>query len=476
MLARGKQARAFVMGEQDNGVETESEAALEERDGTVAGAQSPLVPKIRPETTPRAHRSQPRTKERITNTVMEEEVDLPATPSQRSGKEQFLPRPGLFSSPSKRPPRLDDPTKKTRSPKKPIATPQDIVGTINGYMQSTSDDGVAAQQDKGRPPDPEIEEKKREKARLEKELRLLERQVSKGAEEIAKMKSQYATHIGSPEEREALVTLINELGKTGEDHEEKRAPTLSSMLCSFLPFAAQGHAPPKPQSDHVIASHRPLELDNPLPYLQMFTSFDIRTKLDLARAQNPASSNRVYQKHVVDITGPQSLLTASIAMTIDVLSNKIIVLKLLHLPHWADRELGSFMRARAKENDLGNACWAIESYWNIIKKRAEFWHQCEMAFGYLIPGRTREDTENHNAPGQEKPGEHLSRKDLYRHLGRDALVLEDAHVLLKISWKIGFDWTGEAESEVGVEPAVPRVCEFILGNEEVHIANIWTRA
>lgn len=54
----------------------------------------------------------------------------------------------------------------------------------------------------------------------------------------------------------------------------------------------------------------------------------------------------------------------------------------------------------------------------------------------------------------------MSRKELARNLGRDILVLESRHVLLKISWKIGFDWTGEAGSEIWVEPAYPRVCEY----------------
>lgn len=37
------------------------------------------------------------------------------------------------------------------------------------------------------------------------------------------------------------------------------------------------------------------------------------------------------------------------------------------------------------------------------------------------------------------------------------LILQDNHVLLKINWRIGFDWTGEAESDVSVECAVPAV-------------------
>jgi hypothetical protein len=395
-------------------------------------------------------------------TALEEEPDLPATPSQRGAEEQYTPRPGLFSSPSKRPPRLNDPSKRARSPRRPLAIQQDGADVpVAGPARNADMEAAHAHQDKRQPPDLETEEKKREKIRLEKELRLLEKQVSKCTEEITKLRAQPATYMGSPEERETLVKLVNDLAKDGEENDEGQPPALSSMLCSFLPFATQRIAPPKPQPVSPVVSHRPLELDDPLPYLQMFTSFGLITKLNVPRGQNPHSSSRVHQKHLIDITGPQSLLTASISMTIDTLTNAIVDLKLLELPHWADRELGTFVRARAKEKDLGNACWAIGSYWDVVTTRAEYWHRCEVAFGHLIPGRTSEDTENVDVRSQGKTGRSLSRRDLSRHLGRDTLVLEDRHVSLKLSWKICFDWTGEAQSEVGVVPAVPRVCEYI---------------
>ncbi|KAJ4350271.1 uncharacterized protein N0V89_008892 [Didymosphaeria variabile] len=438
------------MGEQVNELQSAPVAAEEEGDRTVAGAQS--------NTTPRAQKTRRRTKERTADSRLEEEADLPATPSQKATEEQYTTRPGLFSSPSKRPPRLNDPMKKTRSARETLSIQQDGSDVpVDGPMKNAENEHQQPQKDKRLPPDPEIEEKKREKVRLEKELRLLEKQVSKCTEEIAKSQVRPATHVGSPEEREALVKLINELVKTGEEDQEESSPPLSSMLCSFLPFVTQQIASPKAQPGGPVASHRPLELDDPLPYLQMFTSFDFSTKLSLTRGQSPLSSNQVHQKHVIDLTGPQSLLTASVSATIDTISNAIIDLKLLQLPHWADRELGSFIRARAQEQDLGNACWAIGSYWDIAKKRAEYWHRCEVAFGHLIPGRTSEDIENLDERNVGKSRHPLSRRDLNRHLGRETLVLEDRYVLLKITWKIGFDWTGEVESEVGVVPAVPRV-------------------
>lgn len=253
--------------------------------------------------------------------------------------------------------------------------------------------------------------------------------------------------------------FINKISNASTEADEQQPPAISSLLCSFLPFSTLAVPPPKSKeaAEKPVASHRPLDLDDPLPYLEMFTCFKWTTQLSLPRGRVFPASNRVHSKHTIDIAGPQKLLTSSISIVIDALTNSIIDLKILRLSSWAERELGSFMRAKAQEQDLGNACWAIGSYWEIARKRAEFWRKCVTAFGDLISGRTGEDTEN---VGLRETKKDISRRDLNRHLGRDILVLQDGHVLLKVSWKIGFDWTGEAESEIRVEPAVPQVCKL----------------
>lgn len=175
----------------------------------------------------------------------------------------------------------------------------------------------------------------------------------------------------------------------------------------------------------------------------------------MPRGKVPSSSRRVHQRHTIDISGPQKLLTVQLAVNIDCLSDEVVDMHILRLPSWAERELGTFMRAKAKEKDLGNACWAIDSFWDIATKRAAYWHKCEKAFAQLVPGRTAANSEN--MPPANTKSSVLSRKDLSRHLGRDVLILQDKHVLLKINWRIVFDWTGEAESNIHVECAVPAV-------------------
>lgn len=222
--------------------------------------------------------------------------------------------------------------------------------------------------------------------------------------------------------------------------------------------------PPRSKhSDKPVPSHRPVELADPLPYLEMFTSFKFSTRLSLPRSKTAPSSRRSHQTHIIDITGPQKLLTAQLSLTINALASEITKLQLTRLTPWAEHELGTFIRSRAQQKDLSNAAWAVNSYWTLAQKRAQYWHRVETSFPHLLIGLSGEDTEN-ALQAQSKPSKSISRKELNRHLGRDTLVLQDAHVVLKVSWRIGFDWTGEAESHVAVEPAFPRVCKFFISS------------
>lgn len=195
----------------------------------------------------------------------------------------------------------------------------------------------------------------------------------------------------------------------------------------------------------------------------MFTSLALSTQLELPKGKSLPSEKRVHQKRTVDISGPQKLLKAQLAINVDCLSNHLVDVDVLHLSSWAERELGTFMRAKAREKDLGNACWAIDSFLEIATKRAHYWRRCEEAFASLLPGRAAADAKVTSTAALKSST--ILRKDLSRHLGRDTLILQDKHVLLKISWRITFDWTGEAESAIDVECAIPTVWKEADAND-----------
>ncbi|KAF2872102.1 hypothetical protein BDV95DRAFT_35886 [Massariosphaeria phaeospora] len=447
VLDRGKQARQFIFGDSPLQDKNSKENG---RGQATAGAQQERV-SVAQNTTPPVHRT---ARHRSSaGKVDTDEAELPLTPSQRALLEQDTPRRGiLYSSPSKRPPLRKDPVKTLPpKPETPLAEaePSDDAEALGGAEQAKE------------PPDPELEKKKQEKARLLRELQDLEGDVRQCRDEISKLQDQTNTQVLGTSERDDFINFINKISN-GDAPEEDRAPPITSLLCSFLPFSTQFLPPPlsSPATSKPIPSHKPLDLDDPLPYLQMFTSFRFTSHLSLPESPSPPT----HQTHTITLTGPQNLLTATLTLTLDTLTHKITSLELPHLSPWAARDLGAFARTKAQERDLGTVCWAIGSYWEIARKRAECWCKCERAFGHLVPGHASEDVENtdiqgSNAADTAKSG-HLSRRALHRHLGRDMFILEDKYVLLRISWRIGFDWSGEAESVVAVQPALPRVCKY----------------
>jgi hypothetical protein len=444
ILARGKQARAFVLGETDVQEELRQETANEDGDWDTRGAAQNMTPRARKLA---GYRNTPT----ATDAVEEEEPELPTTPSQQGLEEVDSPRRGvLFSSPSKRPPRVKGIVK--QSPLRPKA-PAVQEASSTQYVEDGPEETVAPERkEKKQPPDPEIEKRKQEKARLERELAELEAQVSKCTEEIVKEQKRTRDEALRPSDRSDLQAFVAKI--SGADDKADAIP-ISSLLCSFLPFSTLSKAQGPQKPDKPVPSHRPIELADPSPYLEMFTCMKFTTQLHLPRGKILPSSKRVHQKHTIDIVGPRKLLTTQVSIIIDILASEVISMHVLRLSPWAERELGTFLRERSEVRDLGNASWAIESYWEIAQKRAQYWHRCESTFAYLLVGRTSEDTEN--ARPQTKQDKKMSRRDLNRHLGRDTLILQDKHVLLKLNWRIGFDWTGEAESEVTVEPAFPSV-------------------
>ncbi|KAH8732480.1 hypothetical protein GQ44DRAFT_697696 [Phaeosphaeriaceae sp. PMI808] len=424
VLPRGKQVRSFALGESEVQETLSQEAAQED---AIPAAQN-LIPRSR---------SAP-----FQSSIAELATTTTPPPQQSLEDRDDPPRGLLFSSPSKRPPRI----------KSPIKQPP-VLQSSSLPLEDDDSHNVDVQELVGekQPLDPEIERRKLEKARLQREISELESQVSRCTEEIIKEQQRSAVEVLRPSDRSNLQDFIAKI--SGADDNVKDSVPVSTLLCSFLPFSVITLPQPRTKEEKTPApSHQPIKLADPMPYLEMFTSFNISTQISLPRSKS-SSANRAHQKHTIDITGPQKLLTAQTTVTINSQANEIIGMNIVDLSPWAEPELGTFLRKRAHEKDLSNACWAIETYWTIAQKRAQYWNRCETTFAHLLIGQINKDTENRRS--QTNTGTKMSRKDLNRHLGRDSLVLQDKHVLLKVNWRIAFDWTGEAESDVTIETAFP---------------------
>ncbi|KAF2799585.1 hypothetical protein K505DRAFT_370894 [Melanomma pulvis-pyrius CBS 109.77] len=469
LLARGNQALQYIYSDTGDQQTLDEEGFVPKRDAQFqvsSGAEQPdvfkpqnKIPRSPAQSPTRAPTRRPKRATTPPGDLEETEAELPSTPSLRALAQQDTPRRGiLFSSPIKRPLLLNDPVK--HSPVKAIAQllrggksarPVDVHIQVAQTLDKT--------ERQKQPLDPELEKRKQEKARLLQELEHLQDQVTQCANEIHKSQTRSRTEAPQRSERDALIAFINQISDSDVSTKEEQAPTLSNLLCSFLPFTAHLVPPPstKPVQQKPVSSHQPLQLEDPLPCLKFFTSLDFHSEVSFDSEENlNLSSSKLHQKHTISITDPQRLLTATVSAVVNSATTAVIHLS-IQLPDWAERELGKFTHLKAQENDLSVACWAIGSYWELTKKRAEFWHKCETTFAHLIPGRTSEDTENSRPHPTGKQSQIFSRKELRRHLGRDVIILEDKYVLLKISWRVRFDWTGEAESEISISPALPRV-------------------
>lgn len=201
ILDRGKQARAYILGEAEVQQELGQEGSREDDpDQAVAGAQQSRVVRD-PNTTPRSRRTKGHgTAGPLLGDADEDELDLPTTPSQRVIDERDTPRRGiLFSSPSKRPPRLKEPVK--QSPLKlrvePVETP--------GLVEKTGDDEPGQKEKQRQPPDPELEKRKQEKAQLLSELENLEKDIKECTEEIGKLQDRASTNPLGSSERDGIM-------------------------------------------------------------------------------------------------------------------------------------------------------------------------------------------------------------------------------------------------------------------------------
>ncbi|KAF2262771.1 hypothetical protein CC78DRAFT_582214 [Lojkania enalia] len=456
-LNPGNQALSNLFGRNQENPTAEGDGADDLRGQAKAGAEQRRSSRNQ-NVTPRRTRTQSRTSMPLGD-VEEEEDGLPTTPSGRASQQQDTPRRGiLFSTPSKRPPRSRDPVKQPpqkSSPRHGGAHAELIRGSIQGGFEQALEDDVdeLAPEKEKRRFNPQLEQKKQEKERLLRELQSLEQDIAQTLKEVRKERSGYEAL--QPRERENLMRVFPRLINLNEGKEAESA--VSNLLDSFLPFAAQAIHPPqqKPAQEEPERSHRPIELDDPVPYLQMFTPFTFTKYISLPEPYHPSQPD-IHQIHTIEITGPQKVLTATLTATINPLSNTIHTLQIHRLPHWATPELGPLTTSLAAKNDLQILCYALASYWQLSQKRAFFFHKCFREFARLIPGRAPEDTEN-TSHIKDRKGDKMSRRELKSQLGRDVLILQNRHVLLRIVWRIRFEWTGDAVSDVTIQPAFPAI-------------------
>lgn len=521
---QGQRALAYVLGESQQHSDRQEAQAGEQDEGqrrqSIGGSRK--LPSR--DVLQAAAAENPRQETAQSNKRMSvAEDDLPTHPvASPAARPDLPPQKGLFSSPSKLPrrnrslgQRLSSPFKPRESPLRldppaseaeaeagadePSPTPRGQIQEPSQVVEASAvEQGPTPAEPKKDVPDP----RRVEKERLQKQLQELQEEVKLYEREIERSRSLPGDDRG--EDISALLyvlkpsttnihanefsSLVNKANPS-PPVSKPEAPPLSSLLSAFLPLAKPISlpTPPPEEAEKPLPSHEPIELDDPLPYLRLFTSFDYSSKMEVG--QEPG-----HQTHFISMRSPSSLLHLDLNLTADATSQSISKLAIRSVSPWASHELGRWIAQRAARNDVGGVCWAAESYYDLAVKRATCWARCYRELGRLLkdaPGDKtakssakrsgqRKDAQPDVPPSsnlleeeaeevsgigsdltvREQDGRPISRAELLHGLGRDGIVLRSKEVLFRVSWKIQFDWTGEAESVVGADAAVPGVCEY----------------
>ncbi|KAI1341233.1 hypothetical protein F5Y15DRAFT_377421 [Xylariaceae sp. FL0016] len=276
---------------------------------------------------------------------------------------------------------------------------------------------------------------------------------------------------------------------------------------AFLPFgAADLTLPPlftaETQNDESAnsspqVSHHPISMtaEEELPYLQVFSPLTFTSTISTLPREDTDNPGPLMQKHVISISSePPDLFAAKLHMTVNTKKLAIAGLSVPNLDSCASSELGPFIEKiiqgtwnKALTQNVSVVTWAMSEWVRLSTKRARFWCEVERDLGTeggLVacakamrrgtkrrrPGRRpamaeseeEDDDDDDIQPGKDEADKNFSKAKLLPQLGRTHLDLdmttsglEKKALVARIQWKIEFDWTGEAQSKIGLLLSAP---------------------
>lgn len=436
------------------------------------------------------------------------EPELPPTPTQRGIPDPIVTTPptGIHNTPSKRAKRNKTLSEKLKSsPLKPKDPPP---------QQPAKEERSEPQEELKKPPGEPVKRRKsarflipedphaaKKKTRddLLKELQQLQADVALANQENERLRRAEYKRKGASvaSNSDELLAMLTRATAPTQPVESKPKPTsIFKSIGAFLPFHARRKPAPLPVSQKPVPSHLPIPLDDPLPYLQAFTPLAYTSAITLLPL-DPAASDEssqemgqtLLQKHFITASHPSGLFTTRFAMTVDTSTLSISAIDILRLDMNAEKELGTFIRGRARDEgplgrDVTVICWAMSRWTEVSIKRAHFWCAVEQEFGTpeariasLQKKKKRKrlgsvlDHDENSAANLENEPEKIkwTRKQLLAHFGRSSMELLGDDVELRFEWKITFDWTGEVESSIAAAARLPRQCKCFVFLIRSHI-------
>ncbi|TVY34355.1 hypothetical protein LSUB1_G006055 [Lachnellula subtilissima] len=441
-----------------------------------------------------------------------EEPELPPTPTQRGIPDPIVTTPptGIHDTPSKRARKSKSLGQKLKSsplkprdppPREPSKDPEPTQEKKKHKEKEPAaefEPRAKLQPEKPKrrksarflvPEDP-YASKKKARDDLLKELQQLQADVALANQENERLRLHHesgkrrTTLAPNPEE---LIALLRRSTEQFSNPTPKPTSIFKS-IGSFLPFSSRRRTQPAASSDFEksLPSHLPIALDDPLPYLQAFSPLHYTSTIVLLPSEqtSPGSSSEVseqpiLQKHSIHASHPTGLFASRLTMTVNSSTLSITNIDIPSLDSSSEKELGAFVRERAAGNgalgkDISVICWAMGRWVELAIRRAAFWCAVEIdlstpvgrekALQRSAKSKKRKRRGSEIAGGEESEQDEeeelkkqkWTRRQLLPHMGRTNMEIVGEGVELRVEWRIGFDWTGEAENSISASARVPK--------------------
>ena len=338
-------------------------------------------------------------------------------------------------------------------------------------------------------------DKKKERDVLKEEISALTKDLEAVRRENERIRVMQASgRTIAPADEDAVLDIVRrhlmpkDLNARAEQSHQLMKAALNPM--ALLPFGRlirPSAAPEQPDELAPIKSHHPVVMtaEEELPYLQLFSPFDISSEISMLREE---SNQQLRQQHSINIRSRDSpaIFHAKIEIIVDALELNILELSVPKIHPAAKPELRPFIEKicekdcnRSMQRNVGILSWAMGEWHRVSSLRASLWAQLDEETasknGILQSVVTLRETRGTQPPDADEDDiegrrwDKIPRKrpDVLRFLGQQwfdiaipSLPGADAACTLRLEWKIGFDWTGEAQNDLSVKLNAPAKCEF----------------
>lgn len=333
-----------------------------------------------------------------------------------------------------------------------------------------------------------LSDKKRRRDGLQEELEKLRRDLGRAERENERIRVMQASgRTVTLGDEDATLDLIRRYLMSDE---EATQPVESQVLAkaaldplALLPFAGR----PTPivlnrddGDEATVRSHHPVSMsaEEELPFLQLFSPFNISAHLSML----PSEGDGRHQQHTINLTSRHvpGLFHARIEVVTDPMKLRVLSLKVPAIDPAARPELEPFVQKvcagkcnRSMQANCGIITWAMAEWLRVAEHRALFWSQLQRELGSKTSlaavarkARSRKHKRGRDEDGSTTgSGSTITTAELFTLIGRQTLDIEvpsgegGRGAALRLSWKIDFDWTGEAQSKVSALTSLPGKCK-----------------